>query len=363
MIITAGSLLGPWCFSRAATSEVFARMPRGNLTFAASGRAAILACAKSLRIPRESTVLLPSYICPAVLEPFRAWGCEMRFYAMSERLRPATREILHLLESGKVGLLFIIHYFGFPMPDFEEIIAACREREIPVIEDCAHALFSSYKGRLLGEQGDAAVFSLRKVLPLPEGGIAVIRGDSVESCRKPAVKISEIGKLLREGLYWAEASSGIPVRNYLLGHAGFRRWIEVRDTLPLNAMEAPMGKLSYWFLKKVPASEIIQRRRANYRYLVEGLITKGRKNNGLLLYDELPEGVCPVGLPILIEDRDRVRGALYRKGIGLRAYWDVLPKDVASFSGSQELSRRILVLPVHEGLRKKQLDVLIEELG
>ncbi|MFQ5559767.1 MAG: hypothetical protein ACE5FU_04165, partial [Nitrospinota bacterium] len=85
--------------------------------------------------------------------------------------------------------------------------------------------------------------------------------------------------------------------------------------------------------------------------------------NVKLLTGKLTEGVCPIGMPVLIENRDRWRDYFYLKGFGLRSFWDLLPDDVQCFADSVWVSRRVLVLPVHEDLSSKQRARLVDEFS
>ncbi|MBW2619689.1 MAG: hypothetical protein JRC92_12510 [Deltaproteobacteria bacterium] len=73
-------------------------------------------------------------------------------------------------------------------------------------------------------------------------------------------------------------------------------------------------------------------------------------------FTELPEGVCPLGFPVLAPEgrRDAIRDGLHRRGVAVRSFWDVLPAIVseAEFPQSARISRRILTLPVHEGVSR-----------
>lgn len=63
--------------------------------------------------------------------------------------------------SEKTKVLLVYHQYGFPQ-DMDKIMEFAREKNLIVIEDCAHALNSRYKGRQLGTFGDFAIFSFSK---------------------------------------------------------------------------------------------------------------------------------------------------------------------------------------------------------
>jgi perosamine synthetase len=70
---------------------------------------------------------------------------------------------------------FLVHIGGHIAFDSEQIAAYCREHEIFLIEDCAHAHGASWNGRHPGGYGDVGVYSLyaTKTISTGEGGILV----------------------------------------------------------------------------------------------------------------------------------------------------------------------------------------------
>lgn len=75
-----------------------------------------------------------------------------------------------------------VHYAGFPCR-MDSILAIARQNELFVIEDCAHALVSSYRGTSCGLIGDVGCFSFfsNKNMTTGEGGMAVSRDESIAS--------------------------------------------------------------------------------------------------------------------------------------------------------------------------------------
>lgn len=86
--------------------------------------------------------------------------------SLAERITPRTKAII------------CTHHFG-SLCDIEAILEIARERGIPVIEDCAHALFAHRNGRYAGLFGDFAAFSFnhRKQLSTGQGGFLLVNSE------------------------------------------------------------------------------------------------------------------------------------------------------------------------------------------
>lgn len=70
--------------------------------------------------------------------------------------------------------IMAVHLYGHPCP-MDEICAITRERGLFLIEDCAEALGSKYKGRHVGTFGNISTFSFfgNKTITTGEGGMVV----------------------------------------------------------------------------------------------------------------------------------------------------------------------------------------------
>jgi len=81
------------------------------------------------------------------------------------------------LTSKTKGIL-ILHYGGHPA-DMDKITDICEMNNLHLIEDCAHALGATYKGRMAGTFGDAGCFSTHPVkhIATGEGGFITLRDE------------------------------------------------------------------------------------------------------------------------------------------------------------------------------------------
>lgn len=88
-------------------------------------------------------------------------------------------EEVRRLISDKTRAVIAVHIAGIVSPEIEEIATICDERGIPLIEDCAHAIGASYKGKMAGTFGMAGCFSFypTKIITTGTGGM-IATGDA-----------------------------------------------------------------------------------------------------------------------------------------------------------------------------------------
>lgn len=129
------------------------------------GRDGITAILEHLRLKPDDEV----YISTSSSSPFVSSCVTSTIFNYCKPSRVVTE---------KTRLMFIIHEFGVPDPKTKAIVELAREKGIPVVEDCAHTFDSKIDGKLVGNFGDYAIYSLSKVFPMKGGG--VITGDNLD---------------------------------------------------------------------------------------------------------------------------------------------------------------------------------------
>jgi perosamine synthetase len=118
-------------------------------------------------------------ICPAsapifVSLPVFAAGCIPVFADVDPRTLIISPEGIEARISRRTKAVVVVHLFGQPAP-MDEIMAMASRHRLRVIEDCAQAYDSFYKGKMVGTIGDVACFSLQqsKHITSGEGGFIV----------------------------------------------------------------------------------------------------------------------------------------------------------------------------------------------
>ena len=94
------------------------------------------------------------------------WNCDPIF--LEEAI------IDRVAKGNKPKAFILVHLYGMPSK-MDEILEVCDKHEIPVIEDAAEALGSSYKGKKMGTFGALGVYSFNgnKIITTSGGGALV----------------------------------------------------------------------------------------------------------------------------------------------------------------------------------------------
>ena len=102
---------------------------------------------------------------------------------------PATHnmdtKLIEALITSKTRAIIPVHFAGIPC-DMDAILEIARRHKLIVIEDAAHAVPASYKGRKIGTIGDVTCFSFyaTKTLVTGEGGMATTTNEQYADCMR-----------------------------------------------------------------------------------------------------------------------------------------------------------------------------------
>src|SRR6267143_3883880 len=188
------------------------------------GREAQYALLRALPLPAGARVGVPVFTHPVVWQTIAAAGMQPVFLDTD----PVTLG-LNLADlrrkRDRLDCLILVHTFGYPA-DFDAVATIMNGK--PVLEDCAHALGSTYRGRPLGSLGDGSFFTFlfSKSLRAGGGGCAMTRNRALGE---------RVEKLLREGPEETLLGGLIhAVANLLLGLAYRKRCYSLLTLLTSN---------------------------------------------------------------------------------------------------------------------------------
>jgi dTDP-4-amino-4,6-dideoxygalactose transaminase len=294
--------------------------------------------------PRQ--IWCPSYLCHTMLDAVKGSAAEVRFYEVNYDLAIPSFGWLHHVQEG--DLVILIDYFGFAC-DSSCVIRA-KERGAWVLEDASQALLSGDVGRF----SDFFVFSPRKFLGIPDGGILCINREATFQGPDLETPPAE---------WWLRAFYASVLRREFDVHGGERAWFEIFQK---NEAESPIGSYAMSALSRMlllnnfEYSTIAQRRVENYRFLASAL-------GDSALFRNLAPGVVPLGFPIRVTHRDPVRQALFDCGIYPPVHWPIQGIVPENFRDSHRLAADIMTLPCDQRYTRSDMERMAqrvrEELG
>src|SRR5260370_507941 len=129
-----------------------------------NARGAFYQLLQCLSTEHRRAVLLPAFHCTALVEPVIRAGYQPIFYCIRQDFSIDLDDLRSKLSSS-VGLVVIVHFFGFPASELEGVLALSRPNGSFVVEDCAHSFLSRTGTHSLGQQDDFAIFLYYQLTP------------------------------------------------------------------------------------------------------------------------------------------------------------------------------------------------------
>lgn len=153
----------------------------GSKSFAVSnGTAALQLAFQVLSVKPGDHVIVPGFCFQAAGNVVRQLGavpvfCDVAMHTWNQDVETISRA----LTEKTVGVV-VVHNYGRSAPS-DEIADWARLKGLWVVEDCAEAWFSKYKGKYLGQFGTVSTFSMHatKTISAGEGGIVLLNDRSL----------------------------------------------------------------------------------------------------------------------------------------------------------------------------------------
>ena len=135
--------------------------------------AALFLSLKALGLPRDARVLIPAFTFAAVPSSVVHADCVPVLCEVCENYRIDINDFEVRL-ADNISAVIISHMRGHTS-DMDAILALCEARGIPVVEDAAHSLGTTWNGRNIGTLGRIGCFSFQsyKMVNAGEGGIMI----------------------------------------------------------------------------------------------------------------------------------------------------------------------------------------------
>lgn len=137
----------------------------------------------SLNIGPGDEVILPSLTFTATAEVIRHVGAKPVFTDVDfDSLNITPAHVISKITPATKAVI-VVHFAGLPV-QLDEIISICKDKDIFVIEDAAHAFGTNYNNKKIGSSNsDAIIFSFyaNKNITTGEGGALVTKSKQIAS--------------------------------------------------------------------------------------------------------------------------------------------------------------------------------------
>lgn len=309
-----------------------------DVTAYSTGRAAFYRIIQhTMECQRVSQVMVPDYLCSSVLVPIQKLGFSPVFYPINDQLEMKLEEFSQLYKKG--SLVVIINYYG--LMDITAQVNYVRELDehAVVVEDDVQAYYEFEKPL---DNLDARFTSLRKWFALPDGGLVKSRTLDMQTVVEPNTfhqyKVAgSILKTLRNPDYYDD-------RIYL---DLFGKGEDLIDA----DIEMGMSNITREHIKYTNTERISYMRTRNAQYLIDGL-----KNLNIVPILPLTEGKTPLFVPIWLEDRNKIRRAMFQQDVFCPVHW---PLEGMPVKKGAEMAEHELSLIVDQRYTTKDMDLIL----
>ncbi|MCX7998949.1 MAG: aminotransferase class I/II-fold pyridoxal phosphate-dependent enzyme, partial [Leptospiraceae bacterium] len=174
-IFDTGKLSGDHKYSLLCHKWFEENLPCKKALTTPSGTAALELSAIGIDLQPEEEVIMPSFTFTSTANAFLLRRAKIVFVD----IRPDTLNIneakIEEAITQKTKAIAVVHYAGVPC-EMDTILEIAKKHNLYVIEDAAHSIRSTYKGKETGTLGDFGCFSFHdtKNLSCGEGGALII---------------------------------------------------------------------------------------------------------------------------------------------------------------------------------------------
>ena len=330
-----------------------------------NARQAIKIALLSLSLKKGAKIGIQPYTCSSVFAAIKAAGLQPYFIDINENLGIDIKDLKTKI--SEIDALIVTHTFGFPSN-----ITAIKEiaGNIPIIEDCSHALLSKYNGQYVGSFFDISVFSFGngKLPSMGSNGLLVVNNakyinninDEIKSLNEPSV-VDEV-----KNIFVSYIQSVLHSKIILFFFSKlFRRLASNKNISNIIYIDDKFGAYkSVSFLLNNKFNKIIENiniqinngkelsMNINKKYKFLSTIESGESNYFAFV--------------IYVDKRDELYDYLLTQGIEsgkhfqFANYWAI---NIGNFEGNcpifDSLGKKILTIPCHYGIKKSDIEKIL----
>jgi len=266
-----------------------------------TGTSALSSAYFGLGLKQGDEVIVPVYTFIATVTPLLRLGC-VPVFADCDNDGCIDTKTLEKLVTKKTKAIVVTHMWGIPN-DMKKVKLFCKKHNLKLVEDCSHAHFTKFKGKLTGTFGDVSAFSVgaKKILSGGEGGFILTNNEEIYT------RATLLGHFVMRAEETIEEASNEMKKKYGKLTSGFGENYRMH---PYSTV------MIYELLKELP--QILKHRYKVYSYFREQLITKTKVTIPPVFYGAM------YGFKPQTENADKLIELAKKNGLKLK-YPDTTP--------------------------------------
>lgn len=341
-----------------------------------SGKAALTQSFKALSKlhPERHKVIIPAFNCYSVPSAIVRAGCTVVPCDINpDNLQFDLSKLHSILEDNASDILAICptHLFGLPasVQQIKDLVKD--DKDIAVIEDAAQAMGSSYKGKLLGTEGDIGIFSFArgKAVSAGEGGVIVTNNNKIaEELAEMMKTVPDYGLKSLIILIIQSIALTILIHPWLFWFPKMLPFLRLGETVydpdfPINRFSGFQAGLARRWESKI--DWLREERAFRVQQYLEKLKTE---KNVTILADQLEnrELSC-IRFPVKVSTEEKVQDIISqseRIGLGIAMTYPDAIDSIPELSlnskpkclSAQDCAKKIITLPCHPLITKSDIE-------
>lgn len=316
-------------------------------SFFNTGRSAIEALMKRLKAAGYGKLYLPAFLCDSVCGAAKRAGMSLQYYGVHADLSVDFSAI----HTEQNAIIYVVQFFGQKIePAFLTFLQNAQKAGMIVVEDISLSLLSE-DASCVGF-GDYIIGSLRKWFPIPDGGILLSKEPMAFDFADAAndYTLNYFTAQILKHQYLADGGEDKALKETFLSY----------NRLGMEALFSDytirrMSRVSEDLLKCQNLEQIKKQRIRNYDLLRD--LLSGVPQVKVLV--DRQGAMTPLGMVILVEDREELLRHLISKGIYCNVHWRE-NEAMEHFPDAQYIAARCITIPCDQRYGEKEMHYISE---
>ncbi|WP_207640932.1 dTDP-4-amino-4,6-dideoxygalactose transaminase [Clostridium lundense] len=352
--INRGNLHGDGYYTKLVSQFIENRFKTNKALMTTSCSSALDMAALMLDLKEGDEVIMPSYTFVSTANAVVLRGAKPVFVEICEKTLNIDPKHIENKITKNTKAIFVVHYAGVSC-DMNKVMAIAQRHNLKVVEDAAQSVNAKYKDKYLGTIGDIGCYSFHntKNYTSGEGGAILINYDDA---------LAKTAEIIRE--------KGTNRNQFFRGEVDKYTWVDVGSSyLPSDILCALL------WAQFTKIDEIQKKRKYIYDSYYMGL--KSMEKGGKLRLPIIPD-YCESNYHMFYillnsnKERDYLMDKLKANDIYTVFHYiplhtspmgEKLGYKFGDLPKTEDLSSRLLRLPMYAGLEYEDLQIIIENIN